>query len=93
LNASGKLDKITINLTVNLKTPHHLGTGGEDYFTDKETFQKQLKRKRKGEQKKNMEETRKPVSTHLVILLPCFFYIFLLFFFLKQECLPINYHF
>jgi hypothetical protein len=30
LDASGKLDRITINLTVNLKIPHHQGAGGED---------------------------------------------------------------
>ncbi len=52
LDASGKLDRITINLTVNLKIPHHQGAGGEDDFADKETFQKQLKRKRKEEIRK-----------------------------------------
>ena len=45
LSASGKLDKITINLATKLKIPHHQGAGGEDDFTDKEAFQKQLKRK------------------------------------------------
>ncbi len=59
LNASRKLDRITINLTVNLEIPHHQGAGGEDDFADKETFQKQLKRKRKEEHKKNMKEARK----------------------------------
>ncbi len=58
LDASGKLDKITINLTVNLKLPHHQGAGGEDDFTDKNTFQKQLKRKRKEEQRKNMKDRK-----------------------------------
>jgi hypothetical protein len=56
LDASGKLDKITINLAVSLKIPHHQGAGGEDDFTDKETFQKQLKRKRKEEHKRNIYE-------------------------------------
>ena len=56
LDASGKLDKITINLAVNLKIPHHQGAGGEDDFVDKEAFQKQLKRKRNEEHKKNMKE-------------------------------------
>ncbi len=51
LDASGKLDKITANLTVNLKIPHHQGAGDKDDFTDKETFQKQLKRKRKNRRK------------------------------------------
>ncbi len=56
LAASGKLDKITINLTVNLKIPHHQGAGGEDDFVGKEAFQKQFKRKRKEKHKKNMKE-------------------------------------
>ncbi len=59
LAASGKLDKITINLAVNLKIPHHQGAGGEDDFADKESFQKQLKRRRKGEHKRNMKEIKK----------------------------------
>jgi hypothetical protein len=63
LDASGKLDKITINLAVNLKIPHHQGAGGEDDFVDKEAFQKQLKRKRKEEHKKNMKEARRQKNT------------------------------
>ena len=63
LEASGKLDKISINLTVNLEIPHHQGAGGEDDFADKETFQKQLKRKRKEEQKRIIKETRKHKNT------------------------------
>jgi hypothetical protein len=63
LEASGKLDKITINLTVNLEIPHHQEAGGEDDFADKETFQKQLKRKRKEEHKKSIKETRRQKST------------------------------
>ncbi len=59
LDASGKLDKITINLTVNPKIPHHQGAGVKDDFADKETFQKQLKRRRKEEHKKNMKEIGK----------------------------------
>jgi hypothetical protein len=58
-----KLDKITINLTVNLEIPHHQGAGGEDDFADKETFQKQLKRKRKEEHKKGIKETRRQKNT------------------------------
>ncbi len=56
MDASGKLDKTTINLAVNLKIPHHQGAGGKDDFIDKEAFQKQLKRKRNEEHKKNMKE-------------------------------------
>ncbi len=59
LEASEKLDKITINLTVNLEIPHHQGAGGEDDFVGKETFQKQIKRKRKEEHKKSIKETRR----------------------------------
>ena len=63
LEASGKLDKITINLTVNLEIPHHQGAGGEDDFADKETFQKQLKKKRKEEHKKIVKETKRQKNT------------------------------
>jgi hypothetical protein len=63
LEASGKLDKITINLTVNLEIPHHQGAGGEDDFADKETFQKQLKKKRKEEHKKRIKETKRQMNT------------------------------
>ncbi len=44
LDATGKLDKNTINLASNLKVPHHQGAGGEDEFTTKEAFQRQMKR-------------------------------------------------
>ena len=44
LDASGKLDKITLNLAAKLQIPHHVGAGGEEDFTDKETFQKHVKR-------------------------------------------------
>ena len=44
LNASGKLDKITLNLAAKLVLPHHVGAGGEEDFADKETFQKHIKR-------------------------------------------------
>ncbi len=57
LEASGKLDKITINLTVNLEIPHHQGTGGEDDFADKETFQKQLKKKEKKNIRKSLKKS------------------------------------
>jgi hypothetical protein len=63
LEASGKLDKITIKLTINLEIPHHQGAGGEDDFADKETFQKQQKRKRKDEQKKSVKEGRRQKNT------------------------------
>ena len=53
LSASGKLDRITINLATKLKIPHHQGAGGEDDFTDKEAFQKQLKRKEREKNKRN----------------------------------------
>ena len=44
LDASGKLDKITLNLAAKLQIPHHVGAGGEEDFADKETFQKHIKR-------------------------------------------------
>ncbi len=43
LDAVGKLDKLTIGLTIKLKTPHHQGAGGEDDFTDKEAFKSNRK--------------------------------------------------
>ena len=55
LSASGKLDRITINLATKLKLPHHQGAGGEDDFTDKEAFQKQLKRR---EREKNRRKRK-----------------------------------
>ena len=44
LDASGRLDKITLNLAAKLQIPHHVGAGGEEDFADKETFQKHIKR-------------------------------------------------
>jgi hypothetical protein len=44
LDATGKLDNITIKLASNLKIPHHQGAGGEDDFVNKEAFQRQMKR-------------------------------------------------
>ncbi len=44
LNASEKLDKITLNLAAKLEIPHHVGAGGEEDFADKDTFQKHIKR-------------------------------------------------
>ncbi len=44
LDASGKLDRITLNLAAKLQIPHHVGAGGEKDFADKETFQKHIKR-------------------------------------------------
>ncbi len=44
LDASGKLDKITLNLAAKLQIPHHVGAGGEEDFADKEQFQKHIKR-------------------------------------------------
>jgi hypothetical protein len=46
-DTSGKLDKITINFTIKLKIQHYQGAGCEYDFTDKEKFQKQLKKKKK----------------------------------------------
>jgi hypothetical protein len=63
LDASGKLDKITINLAVNLEIPHHQRAGSEDDFKDKETFQKQLKRNRKEEHKKNTKDAMRQKNT------------------------------
>ena len=44
LDATGKLDNISIKLTSKLKIPHHQGAGGEDDFVSKEAFQRQMKR-------------------------------------------------
>jgi hypothetical protein len=44
LDATGKLDRNTINLVSNRKIPHHQGAGGEDDFTTKEAFHRQMKR-------------------------------------------------
>jgi hypothetical protein len=44
LDATGKLDQATLNLAAKLKIPHHVGAGGEDDFTDKEAFQKHVRR-------------------------------------------------
>jgi hypothetical protein len=56
LNASGKLDRITINFSTKLKIPHHQGAGGEDDFTDKEAFQKATTQE---EEKENGKRKRK----------------------------------
>jgi hypothetical protein len=41
LDATGKLNQITLNLAAKLKLSHHAGAGGEEGFTDKkEAFQK-----------------------------------------------------
>jgi hypothetical protein len=44
LDATGKLDQATLNLAAKLKLPHHVGAGGEEDFTDKEAFQKHVRR-------------------------------------------------
>ena len=44
LDATGRLDQTTLNLATKLKLSHHVGAGGEEDFTDKETFQKRIKR-------------------------------------------------
>ena len=44
LDATGKLDNISIKLASKLKIPHHQGAGGEDDFISKEAFQRQMKR-------------------------------------------------
>jgi len=44
LDATGKLDNISIKLISKLKIPHHQGAGGEDDFVSKEAFQRQMKR-------------------------------------------------
>jgi hypothetical protein len=44
LDASGKLDKITLNLAAKLQIPHHVGAGCEEDFADKEAFQKHIRR-------------------------------------------------
>ncbi len=44
LDASGKLNKVTLSLAAKLEIPHHVGAGGEEDVTDKETFQKHIRR-------------------------------------------------
>jgi hypothetical protein len=44
LDATGKLDQATLNLAAKLKLPNHVGAGGEEDFTDKEAFQKHVRR-------------------------------------------------
>ncbi len=44
LDATGRLDQITLNLAAKLKLPHHVGAGEEEDFTDKEEFQKHVRR-------------------------------------------------
>jgi hypothetical protein len=44
LSALGKLDKETIKLVAQLEIPHHEGAGGEEDFTDKDAFQKHVRR-------------------------------------------------
>ena len=44
LDATGRLDQTTLNLAAKLKLPHHVGAGGEEDFTDKEAFQKHVRR-------------------------------------------------
>jgi hypothetical protein len=34
LNASGRFDKITLNLAAKLEIPHHVGAGGEEDFAE-----------------------------------------------------------
>ncbi len=44
LDATGRLDQATLNLAAKLKLPHHVGAGGEEGLTDKEAFQKHVRR-------------------------------------------------
>jgi hypothetical protein len=44
LSALGKLDNETIKLAAQQDIPHHAGAGGEEDFTDKEAFQKHVRR-------------------------------------------------
>ena len=44
LSALGKLDKETIKLVAQLEIPHHEGAGGEKDFTDRNAFQKHIRR-------------------------------------------------
>jgi hypothetical protein len=44
LSALGKLDDETIKLAAQQDIPHHPGAGGEEDFTDKEAFQKHVRR-------------------------------------------------
>jgi hypothetical protein len=53
LDATGRLDQITLNFAAKLKLPHHAGAGGEEDFTDKEAFQKHVRRVRNRNKKKN----------------------------------------
>ncbi len=44
LSAMGKLDRETIKLAALLEIPHHEGAGGEEDFTDRNAFQKHIRR-------------------------------------------------
>ena len=44
LSALGKLDNETIKLAAQQDIPHHAGAGGEEDFTDREAFQKHVRR-------------------------------------------------
>ncbi len=44
LDASGKLNKITLYLAAKREIPHHVEAGWGEDFADKETFQKHIKR-------------------------------------------------
>jgi hypothetical protein len=46
LDATGKLDHITLQLTAKLKIQHHQGAGGESGFKPTDAFQKQIKKTR-----------------------------------------------
>jgi hypothetical protein len=52
LDATGRLDQATLNLAAKLKLPHHVDAGGEEDFTDKEAFQKHVRRVSKRNKKK-----------------------------------------
>ena len=44
LDSQGNLNSSTIKLAASLKLPHHLGAGGEDDFTSKESFHRHQRR-------------------------------------------------
>ena len=52
LSALGKLDGETIKLAAQLEIPHHEGAGGEEDFTDRDAFQKHIRRVSKRQKRK-----------------------------------------
>ena len=63
LSALGKLDGETIKLAAQLEIPHHEGAGGEEDFTDKDAFQKHIRRVSKW----TYEDPSKPMTYQQIV--------------------------